>query len=137
VQGLAAAGAAQVVVVNRNPERAEAAAALAGPVGAVGTPATLVDADLVVNATPLGMGGTPHADDVPFDVHALRSDCVVSDLIYQPAETTLLASARARGLRCQNGLPMLVHQAVAQFEHWTGVDAPVAEMAAAVRRSLP
>lgn len=133
---LAAAGASRVTAINRTAERAEALAALAGTVGVVGTTADLGAADLVINATPLGMGSTDLVDQVPFDVAALRADAVVSDLIYHPAETGLLVAARARGLRCQNGLPMLVHQAVIAFEHWTKTHAPVQAMTAAVQASL-
>src|SRR5205085_4603618 len=57
VRALSGAGAAEVVVVNRSRERAEVAAALAGPAGRVGVAAEAGEADLVVNATPLGMGG--------------------------------------------------------------------------------
>ncbi|MBT6446532.1 MAG: hypothetical protein HOK58_16280 [Acidimicrobiaceae bacterium] len=96
----------------------------------------LANADLVINATPIGMGSTDFVDAVPFDVAALRNDAIVSDLIYHPAETRLLAEARTRGLRTQNGLAMLVHQAVVQFEHWTGVAAPVDAMTSAITSSL-
>lgn len=133
---LAQAGASRVTVINRTPERAEALAVLAGDIGVVGTADDLGSADLVINATPLGMGSTDLVDQVPFDVAALRGDAVISDLIYHPAETRLLAAARAHGMRCQNGLPMLVHQAVAAFEHWTKTEAPVATMTAAIEQSL-
>jgi shikimate dehydrogenase len=96
----------------------------------------LASADLVINATPIGMGSTDLTDAVPFDVSLLRSDAVVSDLIYHPVETLLLSHARSRGLRSQNGLPMLVHQAAVAFEHWTGVAAPVDVMTAAVSANL-
>lgn len=133
---LASHGAAQVVVINRTTARAAAVARLAGDVGTVGSSADLAIADLVINATPLGMGSTAHVDAVPFDVGLLGDQAVVSDLIYHPTETRLLAQARERGLRAQNGLPMLVHQAVAQFEHWTGVAAPVAAMTAAATAAV-
>ena len=133
---LARAGASRVTVINRTPARAEALATLAGDIGVIGTHADLGSADLVINATPLGMGSTDLVDHVPFDVGALRSDAVISDLIYHPAETRLLAEARAQGLACQNGLPMLVHQAVAAFEHWTKTEAPVEAMTAAIHHSL-
>ncbi|MCL4118568.1 UNVERIFIED_CONTAM: hypothetical protein GTU68_046276 [Idotea baltica] len=128
-------GAAQVAVINRTPSKAETVAALAGDVGRVGSFDDLATADLVINATPIGMGSTDFADAVPFDVALLSEDAIVSDLIYHPAETPLLAAAAARGLRTQNGLPMLVHQAVAAFEHWTGVAAPVEAMTAAILES--
>jgi shikimate dehydrogenase len=135
-RSLALAGAARVAVINRTAARASALASLAGEIGVVGSTADLSAADLVVNATPIGMGSTDLVDEVPFDVTSLRDDAIVSDLIYHPAETRLLAEARSRGLRAQNGLPMLVHQAVAAFEHWTGVDAPVATMTEAVQSGL-
>lgn len=136
VRALVEADAAQVVVTNRNPDRAAEAASHAGDRGRVGTIADLADADLVINGTPLGMAGAGHEDAVPFDVGALRDDAVVSDLIYHPAETPLLRAAADRGLRHQNGLSMLVFQAAVAFEHWTGVDAPIQAMQAAVAEAL-
>jgi len=132
VRALAGAGAASVVVVNRDPGRAAVAAALAGPVGAVGTvgtPSVLAGADLLVNATPLGMGDdtTLAADPDPLPDHA-----VVSDLVYHPRDTPLLRAAQGRGLRTVGGIGMLVHQAARQVESWTGRPAPVDAMGAAV-----
>ena len=129
---LGTSGASRVTVINRTPAKAKAVVALAGDVGAVGEIGDLAAADVVVNATPLGMADTEHAAEMPFDVALLGAETVVADLIYHPLETPLVAAARQRGLLAQNGLPMLVHQAVAQFEHWTGQPAPVAAMAAAV-----
>ena len=133
---LAEAGADRVAVLNRTPAKAEAVATLAGKVGVVGVPADLATADLVINATPLGMADTPYSDQVPFDVADLGDGTVVSDLLYHPLETPLIKAARNRGLRTQNGLAMLVHQAVAQFEHWTSKAAPVEAMTNAVNRNL-
>lgn len=132
VRALADAGAADVVVVNRNAERAADAAGHAGAVGRVGTIEDLASADLVINATPLGMAGAGHEAAVPFDVDLLGENAVVSDLIYHPAETPLLRAAAERGLRHQNGLAMLVFQAAVAFEHWTGLAAPVDAMKSAV-----
>jgi shikimate dehydrogenase len=131
VLALARAGAAEVVVVNRTPERGEEAAALAGPVGRTGTAAELADAELVVQATPVGMGAD--AGSVPFDPALLHPGQVVVDLVYEPLDTALLRAARARGAVAVDGLGMLVHQAALQFERWTGVAAPVAAMTAAAR----
>jgi len=133
---LSLAGAAQVGVINRTRSKAELVATMAGAVGAVVDQDALAQADLVVNATPIGMGSTDLADAVPFDVALLKPTAVVSDLIYHPAETKLLAAARGRGLSAQNGLSMLVHQAVAAFEHWTGAVAPVEAMAAAAEAAI-
>ena len=59
-----------------------------------------------------------------FDVDLLTPDHVVVDTVYHPAETPLLASARAHGARCVGGLGMLVHQAAIAFETFTECDAP-------------
>jgi shikimate dehydrogenase len=134
VLALARAGAAEVVVVNRTPARGERAAALAGPVGRIGRADDVADAELVVNATPLGM--RPDHDELPVDVELLRTGQVVADLVYRPFETPLLAAARARGLIATNGLGMLVHQAALAFERWTSRTAPLEVMEAAVRRRL-
>lgn len=133
VLALADAGAERVAIINRSFERAEIAAGLAGDIGSVGEAADLVEADLVVNATSVGMASTELSAQMPFDVAALSAAAVVADLIYHPAETPLLAAARQRGLRHQNGLAMLVFQAVSQFERWTDLDAPADAMMAAAK----
>ncbi|HMD45874.1 MAG TPA: shikimate dehydrogenase [Acidimicrobiales bacterium] len=128
VLALAEAGASEVVVVNRSADRAAIAAALAGPVGRVGTPADAADADLVVEATPVGMDGV--ADDaVPLvDPAGLGAGQLAVDLVYRPAQTAWLAAAAANGAAVLGGLGMLVHQAAAIVAAWTGRDAPVAAM---------
>jgi shikimate dehydrogenase len=135
VLALADAGARSVRVVNRTPERAEQAAALAGSVGAVGTPADVAAADLVVNATPVGMGDGAGAA-LPLDRDLLHSGQVVAELVYHPAATALMAAATAAGARTANGVSMLVHQAAVAFSHWTGEPAPIAAMGAAARAAL-
>jgi shikimate dehydrogenase len=72
----------------------------------------------------------------PLDPLRLGPDQCVVDLVYHPAETPLLAAARAQGARTQNGLPMLVHQAALSFALWTGVKAPLAVMRAAAESAL-
>lgn len=135
VLALARAGAAEVVVVNRTPDRGRVAAALAGEAGRLGTADDVEGADLVVNATSVGMTGGVTAA-TPFPVNRLREGQVVADLIYRPGTTTLLAGARERGLTCINGLGMLVHQAALQLEWWTGEPAPLGVMFDATRRGL-
>jgi shikimate dehydrogenase len=79
--------------------------------------AALAGADVAVNATTVGMvdpGAT-----IP--VERLRDDATVFDLVYVPAETPLIAAARARGLRAANGSEMLIAQAAIAFERWTGL----------------
>jgi shikimate dehydrogenase len=142
VRALADAGAARVVVVNRTPDRGTGAAALAGAVGSAlpgaegaAVAAAVRSADLVVNATSVGMaGGGGEAGTLPLDPADLRSGQVVADLVYQPRETALLAAAAAAGATPLGGLGMLVHQAAEAFELWTGRPAPVAVMRAAAER---
>jgi shikimate dehydrogenase len=132
VDALARAGAAQVIIVNRSPDKAVSAAALAGSVGRTGVMADVVAADLVVHATPLGMG----TEAMPVDPALLRAGQIVIDLVYHPLDTALLRAARAAGARAVDGLGMLVHQAALSFRLWTGVDAPVAVMREAALAEL-
>jgi shikimate dehydrogenase len=136
---LAEAGAADVAVANRTPSRAEVAAALAGPVGRVvevSSNVELARADLIVNATSVGMAGTDTEGQAPFDASAVRSGQIVVDLVYHPVETPLLAAARERGAIAITGVGMLVHQAAHQFSLWTGAPAPVEAMERAALEAL-
>jgi shikimate dehydrogenase len=134
VLALAEGGAADVAVLNRTVSRAEVAAALAGGVGRVadlGDEAEVAQADLVVNATPVGMA------DVAAGEWLVAPDLchpgqVVADLIYDPRPTPWLAAAGRAGATVVDGLGMLVHQAAAQIALWTGMDAPVDAMWQAV-----
>jgi shikimate dehydrogenase len=144
VLALATSGAAQVTVLNRTAERAVAAAALAGPEGkvvAVGDDSAIAEAvgsaALVVNATPLGMLGRGSQGDgdsgewlVP--PRLLGPGQVAADLIYAPRPTVWLREAAGQGATPLDGLGMLVHQAAAQLELWTGREAPVEAMWRAV-----
>ena len=132
VLALGDAGAA-VTVGARRQEAADAAAGLvAGATGAVFPDLDPGAFDLVVNATPLGMQG----EDGPVPAAALNPSQFVVDTVYHPMETPFLAACRARGIPCTNGLGMLVYQAALAFEQWTGVDAPVDAMRAAVTEDL-
>ena len=131
VRALAGAGAAWVGVHNRSAGRAEQAALLAGAAGAVATTGDLAAADLVVNATPVGMGDD---DGMPFDPARCAAHAVVADLVYHPEVTPLLAAADRAGLRTVGGLGMLVHQAAGAFRLWTGADAPIGAMVEAARQ---
>lgn len=133
VLALADAGAASVGVVNRTTARGEAAAALAGARGASVPPEAVATAELVVNATSIGMEGTGGAAGSPVDAALLGSGQVVAELIYHPERTALMDAAAAAGARTSNGISMLVHQAAIAFETWTGEPAPLAVMAAAAR----
>ena len=139
---LAGAGAAQVVVAGRRAEAVSACASLAGRTGsgvdaadAVALEAEIRAADLIVNATPVGM---QPGDGLPFDLSGawLGPGQFVSDLIYAPAVTPLLAEARAAGSAWANGLGMLIHQAGHQVRMWTGQRPPLEAMSAAAVRAL-
>lgn len=141
-----ACSGAPVVVLNRTLERAEAlvsdlsavvpnSALQAGPL----EPAVLVReaarADLLVNATSVGMwphcGESPWPDDLPMPAHL-----VVLDLVYRPLETKLLRQAREAGAQGVDGVGMLVHQGARAFEYWTGRPAPVEVMRATCYQAL-
>jgi shikimate dehydrogenase len=85
-------------------------------------------ADVAVNATTVGM--VDPGMTIPVD--ALRDDATVFDLVYVPAETELIRAARDRGLRAANGSEMLIAQAAAAFERWTGVGGMAGVMRGAV-----
>ncbi len=125
----------RVVVAARRPDAAVAAAALA-PGSEThdwsDLEALVGRCDVIVNATPIGMGGGPP----PFDPGLIESRHVVIDTVYHPVETSLLAAARANGARAANGIGMLVGQAAAAFSLLTGYDAPVAAMEAAVEAAV-
>lgn len=116
VHALGAAGVADVAIVNRTPAAAETCAALAAT-GRVGTLDDVDGAELLVNTTPVGMGGD---GATPIDPGRLRPDLAVCDIVYHPLETPLLAAARALGAPVFDGLGMLVHQARHQQHLWTG-----------------
>jgi shikimate dehydrogenase len=129
ILALADSGAAEVVVVARRSEAALAAAALAGERGRVGSARDAPEADLVVDATPVGMVGGASVPAVPAGV--LGAGQVAVDLVYAPEATPWVQEAAARGVRAVGGLGMLVHQAAAQLELWTGERAPMEVMWAA------
>lgn len=133
IRALGAAGAARVGVLNRTPERAEVAAALAGPAGWVAAEAAVRDASLVVNATPVGMGADA---SMPLDPDLLSDGQTVAELIYHPATTPLMDAASQRGCATSNGLSMLVGQAAVAFGSWTGRSAPVGDMHAAAAAAI-
>lgn len=84
--------------------------------------------NLWINCTPVGMTGGPAPDGSPVRIEALsgaEGDVTVMDTVYNPVETPLLKAARARGWKTVDGVEMFVRQAAAQFEAWTGREAPM------------
>lgn len=138
VAALADAGAPEIRLVNRNADRAVALAAeYGGPVRAVDwsrRAEILDDAAMVVNTTTQGMTGQP-ALDLALD--RLPVAALVSDIVYIPLETPLLAAARLRGNRTVNGLGMLINQARPAFQAWFGILPEVtAELRARLEASI-
>jgi shikimate dehydrogenase len=121
VWALADRGFDRIHVVNRTLDRGEALAARMGDaVRAMGweaLPALLRSADILVNTTTLGMRGQP---ELGIDLAPLKPSALVTDIVYVPLVTPLIAAARARGLRTVDGLGMLLHQAVPGFQKWFG-----------------
>ena len=91
-----------------------------------------LDFDVIINATPVGMGNTRES---PLNAEEIRARFVF-DMVYDPAETRLLELARDRGAETVAGSEMFVHQAARQFEIWTGKPAPREDMLRIVRLAL-
>jgi shikimate dehydrogenase len=95
-------------------------------------PDLVAEADLLVNATPIGTS----SDESPVPADLLRSDLAVLDLVYRPSPTRLVREARERGATARGGARMLLRQAAASFELWTGRAAPMDAMRDALRAEL-
>lgn len=92
----------------------------------------LAEADLVVNATPVGTG----SDESPIPTALLRPGLAVYDLVYRPSPTRLVRDARAAGARARGGAGMLLGQGWRSLELWLGVAAPIEAMRAGLRTAL-
>ncbi|MDH5429891.1 MAG: shikimate dehydrogenase [Nitrospirota bacterium] len=86
----------------------------------------LANAQLVIHCTPIGMHPKVEQSCVPKEL--LHSKLTVMDIVYNPLNTQLLQDAQAAGCRTIQGMEMFLHQAVGQFELWTGQPAPVDTM---------
>ena len=121
VYGLIERGIGSIHLVNRTVEKSEAMRERFGerviPATWSQLPELLAGAKLLANATSLGMHDQPPLE---IDITGMADDAVVSDIVYVPLTTPLLAAAKARGLATSNGLDMLLHQAVRGFELWFG-----------------
>jgi shikimate dehydrogenase len=121
IYALVSRGFERIAVVNRTPARAQTLAkhfgdlTIAMPWGDLTTGSS--EADLLVNASSLGMVGQPA---LAVDVSLLPERAVVADAVYAPLRTPLIEAASARGLRAVGGLGMLLHQAAPAFARWFG-----------------
>ncbi|MFO7717702.1 MAG: shikimate dehydrogenase [Thermodesulfobacteriota bacterium] len=121
VAGLLEHGA-QVWICGRNQDKSEALAAEFGAQTLQWEQRPTASADLLVNATPLGMAGEQASLSPMPEGADLERFKTVYELIYNPQDTVLLRQARERGIPTISGLEMFVHQAAAQFRLWTGAD---------------
>ncbi len=133
---LGEAGASEVTVTSRNVSKSERVAALAGHVGRVGSITESDRADVIINATPIGMQGTGNEGNTPLPIDSIHRGQTIVDLIYHPLETELLKNASSIGARTINGIGMLVHQAALQYTLWTQKDAPLEIMQSAVIQKI-
>jgi shikimate dehydrogenase len=121
IQALRDRGFGEIHVLNRTVERAQELADRFGPRIHAAPLAELAErlsgADLFVNTTSLGMDDS---DAIAIDFTAMRSGALVTDIVYVPLITPILAQAREQGMRIADGLGMLLHQAVPGFEKWFG-----------------
>ncbi|UJR84742.1 shikimate dehydrogenase [Sandaracinus amylolyticus] len=138
--GIAQAGARSITIAARRPSQAEAIARDLGGVidaCALDAPRLLEGCDLLVQAS----SATLHADAGrelagALPLATMPRGAAVIDLVYRPRVTAVLAAAESHGLRTVDGLGMLVHQGALALERWTGREAPVAIMRAALERAL-
>jgi shikimate dehydrogenase len=135
---LAAEGVAELYLVNRTREKADAVAkeirvSWSAVKVHVGYPSGRID--LLLNATSLGL---KVSDPSPLEAEKLRISDVaaVYDMIYRPAETELLKRAKAAGCRTANGLGMLLYQGAKALEIWSGRAAPVEIMRQALEKNV-
>ena len=124
IYALGQAGVGQIVVVNRSSVSAEKAAALAS-IAEVGAPQDIQEAELIINATSVGMAGGPAEAEIPLNEDLLKPDQSVIDIVYNPIDTALLEAARAKGCAALDGRAMLLHQAALSIEAWTKNVAPL------------
>ena len=132
--GLLNAGVPSLRILNRTQARAEELASLVGGTAEAlpwsALPQALAGAALLVNSTSLGMVGQ---EPLAIDLEPLPNAATVTDIVYAPLETGLLAAARRRGLATVDGLGMLLYQAQLGFAAWFGTKPEVTE---ALRRAV-
>ena len=134
----------ELVILNRTSEKATKLAELlrkkfgkkvkGGALSAEVLKEEMKTADILVNATPVGMHPDVNLSPVPLDL--LRRDLCVMDIIYNPLETKLVKDAKAVGAKVVLGLEMLLYQGAVSFEIWTNCSAPVDVMKKAALSKL-
>ncbi len=123
--GLQEVGAGSIVLTNRSEDRARALGKEFRVDVVVWEDRTRVEADLIVNSTPLGMAGEL-VDSSPWPRESFSQGQVVYDLVYNPITTRFLAEAEQEGCITISGVAMFTGQAAEQFRLWTGQDMDLA-----------
>ncbi len=126
-------GAKTLVIANRTPENAlelqkDLTEKLNADVKCVdleeGLKNELLDADILINTTPIGM--YPHVDQKPLvKAEMMHEDLIVNDLVYNPLKTGLLKEAEKAGAKTISGLKMLIYQGMESFRIWTDINPPL------------
>ena len=134
----------ELVILNRTPKPAAELADLlkqkfkkkisAGEFSPNAVKDNLADADVLINATSVGM--KPNANQTPVAPEWLKPDLAVMDIVYNPIETKLAKDAKAAGAKVVSGVEMLIYQGAASFEIWTACEAPVEVMRKAALNHL-
>ncbi len=134
----------ELVILNRTPEKTKRLAKIieekmrisvhGGQLTAANLKRNLQGADILINATSIGMN--PKSNESFVKPAFLRQSQTVMDIVYDPLETRLAKDADAAGAKVISGLDMLIYQAAASFEMWTGKRAPVAVMKKAALHQL-
>jgi len=129
-------GGVKLVVLNRTEEKAGKLAERVNAEGSGGLDrlSEISSADILINATPLGMSPKTNQSIIPKDL--LHNRLTVFDIVYNPRETRLLIEAREKGCAVVYGYKMLLYQAVKQFELFTGLKAPLPAMESALTQAL-
>jgi shikimate dehydrogenase len=139
------AGVASLAIINRTTERGEILASVLKTSGNEVIASTwkdgktlqaLMECDLLVNCTSVGMKDSEAENQLPIDIRLIPTRALVYDVVYNPVETPLLAAARQAGARTMGGLSMLVYQGAGAFELWMDKPAPVDIMMAAAKKAL-
>ncbi|MFH0942231.1 MAG: shikimate dehydrogenase [Chloroflexota bacterium] len=125
-----------LVILNRTPGKAADLAARVGAESSGGFDRLreIAGADILINATPVGMW--PAVDELPVPAAYLHPGLVVFDVIYRPRETRLLSEAKKAGGKVVYGHKMFFYQAIRQFELFTGQAAPAVQMGQALAKVL-
>jgi shikimate dehydrogenase len=144
VAGLVSEGCSDFVILNRHVDRAEAMVAKMKSkfrfdakvvkMNGANLRKSISPADIIVNATPVGMYPNVGISPVPKDL--IQQDHIVYDLVYKPVKTKLIGYAERAGATIVHGYEMLVEQAAEAFSLWTGIEAPTGVMRRTVMQIL-